>query len=72
MLQAILPKINRFPIEWRSKITWFESLKLATLSALKIWQSGTILFSPAAASFDEFSNYIERGEAFSSYVKQNI
>ncbi len=31
----------------------------------------TILFSPAAASFDQFKNFLHRGEAFNSIVKSN-
>ena len=33
---------------------------------------GLILFSPAAASFDEFLNFEDRGRAFTSYVKERF
>ena len=29
----------------------------------------TILFSPASASYDQFKNFVERGEKFKSLVK---
>ncbi len=61
-----------FPEEWRSKVEFFDSLELATASALVKHKSGTILFSPAAASFDEFKNYTDRGDAFNTYVNQYI
>ena len=31
----------------------------------------TILFSPASASYDQFNNFVERGEKFKSLVKFN-
>ncbi|MEK9728127.1 MAG: Mur ligase family protein [Candidatus Margulisiibacteriota bacterium] len=60
-----------FPKEWQSKLHFFDSVASATQSALNEYPTGTILFSPAAASFDEFENYVARGEAFSHYVKQH-
>ena len=31
----------------------------------------TILFSPASASYDQFKNFVERGEKFKNLVKYN-
>ena len=33
---------------------------------------GTILLSPAAASFDQFKNFEERGDCFKSIIKNNL
>ncbi len=57
-----------FPIEFQSKIVFFSNLKLATIAAINATKKGVILFSPSAASFDEFNDYIDRGQAFNSYV----
>jgi UDP-N-acetylmuramoylalanine--D-glutamate ligase len=43
-----------------------EAVRLAAEAALP---SDSVLLSPACASFDMFSNYVERGEAFSAAVK---
>ena len=56
----------------REKISFFSTLKEATLAALKATQRGTILLSPSAASFDEFENYMDRGRAFNRYVNEAI
>ena len=63
---------NVFPQEVRSKIVFFNSLEDAAKSAIRQFKSGIILFSPSAASFDEFKNYNDRGKAFSNYVKDSI
>ena len=61
-----------FPKQLRKKITFCETLKEAVIEAINICKVGTILFSPGAASFDEFLNYEERGEAFNEYINENI
>jgi len=45
--------------------TLADALSLARLNAS---EGETVLFSPACASFDQFSNYVKRGEAFESLV----
>jgi len=48
-----------------------ETLAEAVTQARLIANAGEIiLFSPACASFDQFSNYVKRGEAFECLVKE--
>lgn len=44
----------------------FDAVKIASEAVKR--QGGTVLFSPATASFDSFSNYAERGDAFVNAV----
>lgn len=49
----------------------FETMSEAVNHSIKISEAGdTVLLSPACASFDEFSSYIERGEFFKSRVNE--
>lgn len=51
--------------------TQVKNLQGAMSQALQIVQAGdVVLFSPACASFDQFSNYIIRGEKFEKLVKE--
>ena len=50
-----------------------ETLEQALAQAQKLANAGDIiLFSPACASFDQFANYIARGEAFEQLVTKMI
>ena len=52
-------------------VTLCQGLKEAVQDAYQASRQGeTILFSPGAASFDQFRNYEERGYAFVEYVNQ--
>jgi len=44
------------------------NLEQATAQALKASKESLILFSPGCASFDEFSDFVQRGEAFRALV----
>ena len=46
-----------------------QTLNQAVLLAQKITTKGCVLLSPACASFDEFSSYVERGNYFKNLVK---
>ncbi len=46
-----------------------QNLKQAVMLSQKITTKGCVLLSPACASFDEFSGYVERGNCFKELVK---
>lgn len=76
VVHAVLYGENRYKLLQSARERDFErvsvcksfdlALKIATLQA-KTGQ--TVLLSPASASFDEFSSYEERGDAFAEYVQ---
>ena len=68
---------NFFKKQIRNKIKYeiVKNLKIAVykvLKSLKKEKKTTILFSPASASYDQFKNFVERGEKFKKLVKQNV
>lgn len=55
------------------KVQRVETLPEAIALADQIAQSGdVVLFSPACASFDQFKNYVDRGERFENWVRQQL
>ncbi len=53
------------------KLTLVENLPEAIRQAILLVQAGdVVLFSPACASFDQFKNYMERGEVFEKLVNE--
>jgi len=63
---------EHFEPAWKDvvPVTWDEKLDDALARARSIAVSGdAILLAPATASFDQYKNYLERGEHFRSLVK---
>ena len=54
-------------IESKVAVDVIDAVKLASRDIEQI--GGTVLFSPATASFDCFKNYAERGDAFVRAVR---
>ncbi|EDP76622.1 UDP-N-acetylmuramoyl-L-alanine--D-glutamate ligase [Hydrogenivirga sp. 128-5-R1-1] len=54
-----------------SNIKTMSSLEEAVDSALRVAEPGDfVLFSPGCSSFDMFSSYVERGEAFNTLIEE--
>ncbi|WP_458399907.1 Mur ligase family protein [Mailhella sp.] len=63
---------EHFEPAWKDvvPVTWDEKLDDALARARSIAASGdAVLLAPATASFDQYKNYLERGEHFRSLVK---
>ena len=60
---------------WKSRYTLSKDLK-STLKLIPKLQStrkkATILFSPSAASFDQYKNFEDRGKKFNMLVKKYL
>ncbi len=55
----------------KQNIYFFESLEEAVAKAFEVTEKGHIcLLSPAAASYNDFKNFEERGDQFKSYIKE--
>lgn len=54
-----------------SKYHLVNDLKEATLLAIELTKEGICLLSPAAASYDHFKNFEQKGETFKSYVREH-
>jgi len=65
---ALLLKLTLRDVGY-TKVTVCSTLDLAFNEAVQEAQDGdTILFSPACSSYDQYSNYVERGRHFSRLV----
>jgi len=54
-------------------VTQVDNLKEAIAhAALRSQLGDTVLFSPACASFDQFKNYVDRGEKFTQWVQEYL
>ena len=65
-------KINEYMNMHDIECYVFDNLEDAFKTALKNRQNEIILFSPMFASFDNFKNYIERGNYFTELVKKHL
>lgn len=54
----------------KTDLYFVHDLKQAVLVAKKITKHGSCLFSPAAASYDHFKNFEERGDYFKNLIQQ--
>lgn len=61
--------LERFNIPVTDAGTVDNAVKLATFMAKALQSSANILFSPGSASFDQFTNFEQRGDTFISFVK---
>lgn len=73
MGDSLKPTIRNSASVSEYELTISETLEQALAHAQEIANDGdVILFSPACASFDQFENYVKRGEFFESLVKSFV
>jgi UDP-N-acetylmuramoylalanine--D-glutamate ligase len=79
VVHAILYGENRFTLLKAARACDYHAVTLCDgfdfavrIAALKAQTGQNVLLSPASASFDEFANYEERGEAFVTIVQSLI
>lgn len=65
--KRIYDEVNKY-----SNVYFADDLNLATNLAIKITDNGSVILSPAAASYGYFKNFEERGEYFKELVKEKI
>lgn len=61
-------RVSEFLDKYNVKYKVFKRLKDATFEALK--EKGTIILSPMAPSYDQYSSYLERGNEFEDILKK--
>jgi UDP-N-acetylmuramoylalanine--D-glutamate ligase len=67
------PAIGRALAGSRAEVERLGTLEAAVARAVKIARPGdAVVLSPACASLDQFSNYVERGERFATLVRINL
>ena len=79
VVHAVLYGENRFSLLKAARENGYDAVTLCEgfdfavrVAALKAKTGQNVLLSPASASFDEFANYEERGEAFVAIVQSLI
>ncbi len=55
-----------------SEVLYFDNLFLALDYILENYNKGSILLSPASASYDHFKNFADRGDKFKAYIVEKI
>lgn len=71
---ALAGELNELP-EWKNcpNTNYVETLKEAIDNATQISSAGdVVIFSPGAASFDQFKNYVVRGQKFNHLIHEHF
>lgn len=65
-------KVASYMKKHNVNVLTFDNLEASLIMALNNHKDEVILFSPMFASFDSFSNYIERGNYFNELIKKHL